>query len=57
MDTYDAVVVGGIVRAATAYHLARADVRTLLVDRADDGRATDPGTDVDRSTVAPSRFG
>jgi D-amino-acid dehydrogenase len=44
---YDAVVVGGgIVGASTAYHLARAGTRTLLLDRHDDGRATDAGAGI-----------
>jgi D-amino-acid dehydrogenase len=46
-DTYDAIVVGGgLVGAATAYHLVRAGARTLLVDRADRGRATDAGAGI-----------
>ena len=37
---YDAVVVGGgIVGTSAAYALVRQGVRTLLVDRADPGRA------------------
>lgn len=44
---YDAIVIGGgIVGAASAYHLARAGVRTLLVDRHDAGRATDAGAGI-----------
>lgn len=50
METYDAVVVGGgIVGSSVAYHLARAGSRTLLADRADEGRATDAGAGI----VAP----
>lgn len=50
-DAYDAVVIGGgIVGAATAYHLARAGAETLLADRADEGRATDAGAGI----VAPA---
>lgn len=46
-EAYDAVVVGGgIVGASTAYHLARAGSETLLVDRADEGRATDAAAGV-----------
>lgn len=45
--TYDvAVVGGGIVGAATAFELGRAGARTLLVDRADPGRATDAGAGI-----------
>ena len=44
---YDAIVVGGgIVGTATAYELGRAGARTLLVDRADAGRATDAGAGI-----------
>lgn len=46
-DRYEAVVVGGgIVGASTAYHLARAGVETLLIDRHDEGRATDAGAGI-----------
>jgi D-amino-acid dehydrogenase len=39
---FDAAVIGGgLLGTATAYHLVRAGARTLLVDRADPGRATD----------------
>jgi D-amino-acid dehydrogenase len=45
--TFDVVVVGGgIVGTATAYELGRAGVSTLLVDRADAGRATDAGAGI-----------
>jgi len=40
------VVGGGIVGTATAYELGRAGARTLLVDRADAGRATDAGAGI-----------
>lgn len=40
------VVGGGIVGSSVAYHLARAGVETLLVDRRDEGRATDAGAGV-----------
>jgi D-amino-acid dehydrogenase len=44
---YDAIVVGGgVVGSSTAYHLARAGVETLLVDRHDEGRATDAGAGI-----------
>lgn len=44
---YDAVVVGGgIVGSSVGYHLARAGVETLLVDRRDAGRATTAGAGV-----------
>jgi D-amino-acid dehydrogenase len=43
----DVVVVGGgIVGTATAYELGRSGVRTLLVDRAAAGRATDAGAGI-----------
>ncbi|RJT03312.1 FAD-binding oxidoreductase [Halococcus sp. IIIV-5B] len=46
-ERYEAVVVGGgIVGSATAYHLARNGVETLLVDRRDEGRATDAGAGI-----------
>ena len=45
--TYDAVVIGGgLLGVATAYHLVRGGVKTLLVDRADPGRATDAGAGI-----------
>ena len=44
---YDAIVVGGgIVGASTAYHLVRGGAKTLLVDRADPGRASDAGAGI-----------
>lgn len=44
---YDAVVIGGgIVGVSTAYELGRAGARTLLVDRADAGRATAAGAGI-----------
>jgi D-amino-acid dehydrogenase len=47
MTTYDAIVIGGgVVGASTAYHLVRAGVRTLLLDRRDVGRATDAGAGI-----------
>jgi D-amino-acid dehydrogenase len=45
--SFDAIVVGGgLLGSATAYHLVRAGARTLLVDRADPGRATDAGAGI-----------
>jgi D-amino-acid dehydrogenase len=47
MTTFDAIVIGGgVVGASTAYHLTRAGMRTLLVDRRDVGRATDAGAGI-----------
>jgi glycine/D-amino acid oxidase-like deaminating enzyme len=47
MARYDvAVVGGGLVGTATAYELGARGVRTLLVDRADAGRATDAGAGI-----------
>lgn len=44
---YEAIVVGGgIVGSSVAYHLARAGTATLLVDRRDEGRATDAGAGI-----------
>lgn len=46
-DMYDAIVIGGgVVGMATAYHLVRAGAHTLLIDRADRGRATDAGAGI-----------
>ena len=45
--TFDAAVIGGgLLGTATAYHLVHAGARTLLVDRADAGRATDAGAGI-----------
>ncbi|MGO9876706.1 MAG: NAD(P)/FAD-dependent oxidoreductase [Acidimicrobiia bacterium] len=47
MTSFDVVVVGGgMVGTATAYELGRAGTSTLLVDRADQGRATDAGAGI-----------
>src|SRR5919201_1582491 len=44
---YDVIVVGGgIVGMSTAYHLVCAGARTLLIDREDQGRATDAGAGI-----------
>jgi D-amino-acid dehydrogenase len=44
---FDAIVVGGgLLGSATACHLVAAGARTLLVDRADTGRATDAGAGI-----------
>lgn len=44
---YDAVIIGGgIVGSSVGYHLARAGDDTLLVDRSDEGRATDAGAGI-----------
>ncbi len=40
------IIGGGVLGAATAYHLARDGVRTLLVDRRDAGRATSAGAGI-----------
>lgn len=40
------VIGGGIVGSSVSYHLARAGVETLLVDRADEGNATDAGAGI-----------
>ena len=44
---FDAAVIGGgLLGTATAYHLVGAGARTLLVDRMDTGRATDAGAGI-----------
>lgn len=54
---YDAIVIGGgVVGASTAYHLAREGVDTALLDRDDDGRATDAGAGI-LSPATSSRTG
>jgi D-amino-acid dehydrogenase len=54
---YDAVVVGGgIVGSSVAHHLARDGADALLVDRADEGRATDAGAGI-LSPATSSRTG
>jgi len=45
--SYDTIVIGGgVVGAATAYHLAKAGAKTLLVDRNDASRATNAGAGI-----------
>ena len=52
MVTRDVIVVGGgIVGATLAYLCARGGARTLLLDRADAGRATDAGAGIITSAV------
>jgi len=47
LTSFDVVVVGGgLVGTATAFELGGAGARTLLVDRADAGRATDAGAGI-----------
>ena len=47
MNLFEVVVVGGgIVGTATAYEIGRTGASTLLVDRADAGRATDAGAGI-----------
>ena len=49
----DAIVIGGgILGAATAYHLVRARARVLLLDRGDEGRATAAGAGI----VSPATY-
>jgi D-amino-acid dehydrogenase len=44
---YDAIVIGGgILGMSTAYHLVGAGANTLLIDRGDEGRATDAGAGI-----------
>jgi D-amino-acid dehydrogenase len=46
MDASVTVIGGGIVGSAVAYHCAREGRETVLVDRADAGRATDAGAGI-----------
>jgi D-amino-acid dehydrogenase len=50
------VIGGGIVGASAAYHLACGGAETLLLDRADEGRATDAGAGI-VSPATSSRAG
>src|SRR5262245_69730 len=44
---FDAVVIGGgLLGSVTAYHLVSGGAHTLLIDRADTGRATDAGAGI-----------
>jgi D-amino-acid dehydrogenase len=46
-QSYDTIVIGGgVVGAATAYHLAKAGAQTLLIDRNDASRATNAGAGI-----------
>ena len=50
---HDAIVIGGgVLGAATAYHLVRAQARVLLLDRGDEGRATAAGAGI----VSPATY-
>jgi D-amino-acid dehydrogenase len=47
VESYDLIVIGGgIVGTSAAYHAARRGVNTLLVDRNDEGRATNAGAGI-----------
>jgi D-amino-acid dehydrogenase len=47
MADYDAIVIGGgVLGMATAWHLVQGGVRTLLLDRVDQGRASDAGAGI-----------
>lgn len=51
---YDAIVIGGgVVGASAAYHLAKLGLKALLIDRHDEGRATDAGAGI----IAPETSG
>ncbi len=53
-QTYDTIVIGGgVVGAATAYHLAKTGAKTLLIDRNDASRATNAGAGI----LAPALTG
>ncbi len=50
---YDVIVIGGgVLGAATAYHLVLAQTRVLLLDRGDEGRATAAGAGI----VSPATY-
>ena len=47
MSCFDALVIGGgVVGMSTAYHLVRLGAKTMLIDRRDEGRATDAGAGI-----------
>ena len=53
-QSYETIVIGGgVLGAATAYHLAKAGTKTLLVDRNDPSRATNAGAGI----LAPALTG
>ncbi len=58
---FDAAVIGGgLLGTATACHLVSAGARTVLIDRADVGRATDAGAGIlspETNSRDPERFG
>ena len=54
MAGYDAIVIGGgVAGMATAWHLVRGGRRTLLLDRADQGRASAAGAGILSAKFAP----
>lgn len=54
MAGYDAIVIGGgVLGMATAWHLVQGGVRTLVLDRADQGRASDAGAGILSAKFAP----